>query len=270
MKLNIFCASTIYRKILDTLPENIIPLGLGDNKFPKHWLHENTGENISHLNKFYGEHSGIYWIWKNYLNEFSDNDWIGFCHYRKFWLNDIYKTKQKRSFDSLYENLLKSSNSKLKDSDVMLIQPISYTNKNLFQDFYDVHKTEILKESTRFLSEEIKKEFINHLNSNILYPLNMFIVRKKYFVEYCENVFPWLEKCLEYSEKNNLLTDYNIRMPSFLSERFVSFWFSRFKRKEFLSYARLGNFFLSEYSNLIINPIKLPFTFRMYPTIHKY
>ena len=75
---------------------------------------------------------------------------------------------------------------------------------------------------------------------------------------------------MDYCEKNNLLVDYNIRLPSFLSERFVSSWFSNFKKKKTLSYARLGNFFLSDYSNILFNSTRLPMTFSMYPTLHDY
>ncbi len=270
MKLKIYCTSTIYRKILDNMPSYITPLGVGKNSFPSHWLNENSGNNILEFNNYYGEHTGIYWVWKNCLDEFEDNDWIGFCHYRKFWLNDLFETKQKNSKQSLFDNLLKLENNIFKNSDVILVQPIIYSNKNLFEDFYDVHKNKVLEHSMSFLEKDIKENFINHCNSNTLYPLNMFITKKKFFIEYCKKVFPWMEKCFEYCKNENLLNDYNIRLPSFLSERFVSFWFSKFKNKKCLSYARLGSFFLSNYTNLLFNPIKIPYSFRMYPTIHKY
>ena len=129
----------------------------------------------------------------------------------------------------------------------------------------------MLNKSISFIeNKELREAFEKHLNLNILYPLNMFIVKKYMFVKYCENVFPWLEKCMKYSSENNLLSDYNIRLPSFLSERFVSFWFSRCEKKGLLSYAKLGKFFLSDSSNYFFNSTKLPFTFRMYPTIHNY
>ena len=41
-------------------------------------------------------------------------------------------------------------------------------------------------------------------------------------------------------------------------------------KKKHLSYARLGNFMLSNNINKFINPTKIPFTFRMYPTFHDY
>ena len=54
-------------------------------------------------------------------------------------------------------------------------------------------------------------------------------------------------------------------------ERFNSFWFSTYiKKLNYLSYARLGNYMLSDSVNKFINPMKLPFTLRMYPTLHKY
>ena len=98
----------------------------------------------------------------------------------------------------------------------------------------------------------------------------MFITRVELFEKYCEKIFPWLEKCLEFCIKKNLCENYNMRLPAFLAERFTSFWFAQLERKRTLSYARLGNFFLSNNVNRFINPIKLPLTFRMYPTIHRY
>jgi hypothetical protein len=269
-KLKIYCTSVIHRKILDKLPEYLIPLGVGKGKFPKHWLNEQSGDNIVHLNKFYGEHTGIYWVWKNKIKELDKNDWVGFCHYRKFWLNEQFIKKQKFSFNNLYANLLRHDNNIFFNNDVLLVQPIVYSNKNLFQDFKDTHKSDVLEKSLSFLEENKKKSFEAHLNANTLYGLNMFVTKVKHFENYCENVFPWLEKCYNYCEENDLLKNYNIRLPSFLSERFVSSWFSQFDKKKTLSYVRLGNFFLSDKINSIINPLKLPFSMHMYPTLHRY
>ena len=116
-----------------------------------------------------------------------------------------------------------------------------------------------------------REKFRNHLNGNKICGLNMFITKTHFYKEYCENLFPWLEKCLDYCINNNLCNGYNTRLPAFLAERFTSYWFSQDKIKsKYLSYARLGNFMLSNDVNKIINPTKIPFTFRMYPTIHNY
>lgn len=44
-------------------------------------LHDDTGDNISNQNLYFGELTGLYWIWKN--ENFNDNDIVGFCHYNK-------------------------------------------------------------------------------------------------------------------------------------------------------------------------------------------
>ena len=105
--LNIYCLSLKYYDVIDKLPSYIKPLGLGNEEYPKHWLTEKNGKNIVNLNKYYGEYTGIYWVWKNQLKGMDDHDWIGTCQYRKLWLNDLYNKKQKFSISSLYSNLLK-------------------------------------------------------------------------------------------------------------------------------------------------------------------
>ncbi len=48
---------------------NYIPVGLGDYNFSEEWIRENTGKNISHKNKYYGELTFHYWLWKNHLDK---------------------------------------------------------------------------------------------------------------------------------------------------------------------------------------------------------
>ena len=166
--------------------------------------------------------------------------------------------------------LLKLENKDFGNFDVIQVQPIIFNKKNLFEDFLQIHETNLLEKSLNFFESGVKNSFSKHLSQNKMYPLNMFITKVKFFKEYCENLFPWLDNCFSYCEQHNLCKGKNIRLPAFLAERFTSFWFSQKERKKYLSYARLGNFFLSNRVNTYINPIKLPLTFRMYPTFHRY
>ena len=93
MKIKIFCTSIHPYSLLNKLPNYIIPIGLGNMNFPSGWLTEKKGENIRDLNIFYGELTGFYWVWKNLIDEFNENDFIGFCHYRKLWLNYLRDKK---------------------------------------------------------------------------------------------------------------------------------------------------------------------------------
>jgi len=47
------------------------------------YLGDNTGENISDMNCYYSELTGVYWIWKNY----HESDYVGVCHYRRYLIN---------------------------------------------------------------------------------------------------------------------------------------------------------------------------------------
>ena len=44
---------------------------------------DDTGDNISHLNRELCEFTGLYWAWKNY-DKLGNPDYIGFMHYRRF------------------------------------------------------------------------------------------------------------------------------------------------------------------------------------------
>ena len=255
---------------MDKLPVGIEPLGLGKNFFPSKWLNEKSGENISNLNSYYGEFTGIYWVWKNRLSEMSKNDLIGNCHYRKLWLNKCYSKKQNKTLSSLHSNLLQPKDLLLEKFDSIQVQPIIFKNKSLLKDFQEIHNSSILEQCVNLLDKGHKKSFLNHLNQNVLFPLNMFITKVELFEKYCETIFPWLDKCLKLCLKKNLCNNYNTRLPAFLAERFTSYWFSQYQIKLTLSYARLGNIFLSNRLNKFINPIKLPLTFRIYPTTHSY
>ena len=71
MKVNIYCMTIKHYRLIDKLPKNIIPFGLGKNNFPSNWLNEKEGDSIIDLNKFFGEATGIYWIWKNLMNNYD-------------------------------------------------------------------------------------------------------------------------------------------------------------------------------------------------------
>ena len=77
------------------------PVGLGKDNFSSEWLRDNTGENISSKNRYYGEYTFHYWFWKNVLPNIKDNQWIGFCAYREYWGN-----KKKISKNSKLEDIV--------------------------------------------------------------------------------------------------------------------------------------------------------------------
>lgn len=268
--LNLYCLSLKYYNLIDKLPSFIKPIGLGDNKYPNHWFVEKKGENIIDLNKYYGQYTGIYWIWKNQLKNKTDDEWIGMCEYRKLWLDGLYQQKLKFSAKSLFSNLLKSNNKIFTNCDAVLVQPIEFKTENVNQQFKKVHNVDLIQDCMNFIKEDERDRFKKFLLKNKVSTPPLFITRVNLFKKFCEEIFPILEKSYEYFRKNDLCNDYNMRLPAYFAERYASYWFEANCKTKYLSHARLGSLMLSNKINKFINPIKIPFTLRMYPTIHKY
>lgn len=70
--------------------ENIyLPIFVGTNKSDRNFLRDNEGDNISYKNKNYCELTAIYWAWKNL--KLDKYDYIGLCHYRRYFTGKIKK-----------------------------------------------------------------------------------------------------------------------------------------------------------------------------------
>jgi hypothetical protein len=268
--INLYCLSLNYFKLIDKLPNFIKPIGLGNQEYPHHWLSEKNGNNIINFNKYFGQYTGVYWIWKNLLNDKSDDDWIGTCEYRKLWLNGLYQQKFKFSINSLFSNLLKTNNEIFYNCDAVLVQPIEFKRENINQQFKKVHGVDLIKDCINFVKEEEREGFEKFLLKNKVSAPPLFITKIHLFKKFCEDIFPILNKSLDYFKKNDLCHGYNLRLPACLIERYASYWFETNCNTKYLSHARLGKVMLSNKINKFINPIKIPFTLRMYPTIHKY
>ena len=69
LKIHCLC---IHDELLEKVKKlNYLPVALGENDYRSGWLRDNTGKNISHKNKFYGEYTFHYWIWKNNMKIFK-------------------------------------------------------------------------------------------------------------------------------------------------------------------------------------------------------
>ena len=90
-KPEIFCVTNKHLKFFEKIDYNLA--AVGKDKFPPKYIKCDTGENIFYKEENYSELTFHYWFWKNKLNDFSDNIWIGFCQRRRFWVksNNIEK-----------------------------------------------------------------------------------------------------------------------------------------------------------------------------------
>ncbi len=59
--LKMFCICIDNELLSKVKKIDYIPVGLGNSKFDPEWIKDNSGENISEKNKFYGEYTFHYW-----------------------------------------------------------------------------------------------------------------------------------------------------------------------------------------------------------------
>ena len=174
------------------------------------YLGDDTGDSISHLNPYFCELTGMYWLWKNY----HEADIIGICHYRRYLINEsgavfteIEVQKLLEQYDILTSKLLTlpkpyyegfSANHHRKD-----LIAVSNVIKQKYPEYFPVFDTLVHGPHTYFG--------------------NIFITDKKTYDRYCSWLFDILfevQKQTDFSGYNN----YQKRLFGFLSEFLQTVW----------------------------------------------
>ena len=180
------------------------------------YLGDNTGEHISHLNCYYSELTGFYWLWKNC----KDVDYIGTCHYRRFLINEQEKVLNQQEYEQLLQNY-----------DLITTKRVILNNSYHygFSANHNIQALDTTGEVIKDLYPEYYETFITLVHQNETYFGNMIVTSKRLFDEYCEWIFSIFE---EVSNRINLDTDedaYHKRVLGFISE-FLLFVWVRVKR----------------------------------------
>ena len=230
---------------------NYMPVGLGNEDFSDEWLKDSTQENISYKNKYYSEYTFHYWFWKNMIDKIEDNEWIGFCAYRRFWMQDleskndsIYNLALHKIPDewSNYDTIIgdKLNLSSVKWTKVLKYGKISFLrnplaifkNKRSIRFHFDMfHGNGVLDKAADLLDEKDKKDFKEFIKINNSYNQgNMFICKsKKIIKDYYKTLFEWLLRCEEIFGFD--LQGYGqTRIYAFLGERFLPYWFNKYTK----------------------------------------
>lgn len=82
--LKIFCVYFDSRQVWRSDCVEPIQAGRARTGIDLEMLADDTGDNISAENVRYGEMTAWYWVWKNYLPEHPELQYVGFSHYRRF------------------------------------------------------------------------------------------------------------------------------------------------------------------------------------------
>lgn len=192
--------------------KNAVPIEVGADCRSEfiYSLKDNTGDNISAENLYFGELTGLYWIWKNAK---LNSNIIGFCHYNK-----ILRISDKSISKFLTENpegWIVARPEKIPPHS----KPVEWTTFcEVINDLYP--------ECVPFL----KKSFDALGGSNECYIANMFITTKQQFESYCKFAFDIL-----FETRNRIgVVDsdkYNKRYCAFLGERLLTIYLATYDLK---------------------------------------
>lgn len=198
-----------------------IPLHVGHRcaKEDFGYIGDDTGDNISDLNCYYAELSGVYWVWKNY----TDADCVGVCHYRRFLTGEDGYVFSEAEYEQI-----------LKEYDIITTKqlelPGSYRN-----GFGAHHNVNTLDETGNIISElypEYYDTFVSLVHRNKTYFGNIMVAKKELYDAYCEwlfTIFFELQKRIDLTFED----DYHRRVFGFISEFLLYVWVTARKLKAF-------------------------------------
>ena len=206
------------------------PVGLGGYWTEGMFEKDNKIEpNISHLNKFYCELTGIFHVWK-----YTSSEVVGISHYRRF-LNLIPLKDGARGwfsapatepfFDLLSDDRqAERAMALLSDHDIILPMAI-HSKSSVENDYISAHGSH---EWMKFIS--LLDDKYGELNHGLKYAkknylCNMLIVRRSLFDEYCTCLFDVIDETFNECgiPEEVLQARYQpFRYPGYLAERFMS------------------------------------------------
>ncbi len=138
----------------------------------KFYARDNEGDNISDRNANYSELTVTYWAWKN-----ERADYKGICHYRR--ILDL----SEKEYAAVFAN----------DIDVVLPFPYLCYGDTSFQ-YARYTSAEDVSLMFDAISDDEREEAKEILSGQYLYNHNMMIAKETVFDDYCQWVFPVLDR----------------------------------------------------------------------------
>ncbi len=213
----VYVAKSIYdaplrRQYLEKPHEKMIQVGaaLTEKRLADCLVADNTGDNISMKNRQFCELTALYWIWKN-----AEEEIVGLEHYRRHFILP----------PDWLERML------VNEVDVILPVPL-YVAPNLRENYRKRHEPMDWDYMMAYLRERNLREAQeaeDFFERNLYSPCNMFIMRREVLDELCRWLFPVLFAAVEHGGSRE--DSYDNRYPGFLSERLISFFFEKNRKK---------------------------------------
>jgi hypothetical protein len=253
--LTIICITNKRIEFLENT-KSILLGAVGENIFNERYLKCDQNDNIFFKEKYYSELTFQYWYWKNKLSFLKENDWIGFCQRRRYW---IKKNSLKEDINTLnLKNFILSEIPETwKEYNSVICQPI-YVNgvnkvkllkrgfKSLIKDprvFFNKEKQTVklhfdmhhgygnLDKAINLLDDDDRDEFRHYVENQVCFNPHIMFIAKTYVANrWFSKLFPWLFRCEKIFGFENLEGYDSQRLYAYLAERYLSFWFKKYSK----------------------------------------
>lgn len=171
--------------------------------------------NIAHMNQHLCELTTFYYVWNHLSTKWSDGDYVQHIHYRK--MLDIEDPNGKNWVCAPYPMLFNVNGKR--------VQASIYDGTRLCHP----HQSWDIMEEVVMNSATMKERdwWIEWMTLGVMpAPMNLFVLQKPLFDEYCEWVFPKvfeIERRIPYGDEE-YQTAYQRRALAFIGERLFSYW----------------------------------------------
>ena len=184
---------------------------------------DNSGENISVLNPYYCELTGLYWAWKN-----LECDYLGLVHYRRYFTKKALAYKDSINIDAVIldkddiEKMLEVSN-------VIVPKKRKYYIETLYSHYahtLDASHLDLARKMIEQKNPEYLASFDKVMKQRSGYMFNMFIMKKELADDYFTWLFPILDSMYECMDLSDL-TPFEARLFGRVSELLFNVWLDK-------------------------------------------
>lgn len=174
------------------------------------YIGDDTGVSISEKNCYYGELTGVYWVWKN----IKTSDYVGICHYRRYFCTEEGRILNARD----YEEILSSH-----DIITSKLLKLNFSYYEGYAGDYNIRDLEAVGEVIRKEHPAYYETFERLVHGKGTYFGNMMVCKKDLYDAYCAWLFDIFEKAEERIDASGY-DDYHKRVYGFISEFLLYVW----------------------------------------------
>lgn len=168
------------------------------------YVGDHTGESISEQNCYFGELTGVYWVWKN----FRTDGYVGICHYRRYFCTEEGRILTGREYEELLQTCDMITSKRLK---------LNYSYYYGYASDYNIRDLQAVEEAIRVYYPGYYETFERLVHGKGTYFGNMMVCSKSCYDAYCEWLFGVFDRAAEKIDASGY-DDYHKRVYGFLSE----------------------------------------------------